>query len=196
MLARTVMTAWLSRPAVDTVTRPEPASMTTPAGAASSAKLRPSPEKPAWVETVWSPLPCSNVKSPIGPRTAGAASGAATVTRNPSAALPPEFVAVTVTRAATIAVSVGRLSTPVAASMLAPAPVTAKLSAAPLKCGAIGTTKSPLPSSSSRSPRLPAATGATWVTRTGSVTASKLPAALLALTAQLISARSSAATGR
>ena len=128
--------------------------------------------------------------------TDASSTAALTVSWKLSVAEPPELVTVTVTSAAAIAVSVGRLSTPVAASMLAPAPVTAKLSAPPLKCGASGTTKSPLPCSSSRSPRLPAATGATWVTRTGSVTASRLPAALLAVTAQLISARSSAAIGR
>ena len=55
--------------------------------------------------------------------TAGAT--ATTLSLKLTEAAPPEFVAVTVTTAAATSAAVGRLTTPVAASMVAPPPVTA-----------------------------------------------------------------------
>src|SRR6478736_3905577 len=52
-----------------------------------------------------------------------------TATLKPTEALPPEFVAVTVTGVGARRAEVGRLTAPVAASIVAPAPLTAKRSA-------------------------------------------------------------------
>src|SRR6185312_13937331 len=56
-----------------------------------------------------------------------------TLALKPTEALPPEFVAVTVTVVAASRSAVGRLTAPVAASIVAPAPLTVKLSPAPVK---------------------------------------------------------------
>ena len=63
------------------------------------------------------------------PLSAGAVTSAGatatTLSRKLAAALPPELLAVTVTVAAETSVAVGRLTTPVAASIVAPPPETA-----------------------------------------------------------------------
>ena len=76
---------------------------------------------------------------------AGGTMATATVTRNVVCADPPEFVAVTVTPSAARSWTVAMLTTPVAGSMLAPAPVTLKRRFAPVKSCAVGTDWTPLP---------------------------------------------------
>ena len=73
-------------------------------------------------------------------------------------ALPPEFVAVTVTVACT-ALSVGMLTRPVLASIVAPAPLTAKLRFSPVKSAPAATVSTPLPRSKISSSSPPLATG-------------------------------------
>ena len=77
----------------------------------------------------------------------------------PRLALPPEFVAVTVTVACR-ARSVGRVTRPVAASIVAPAPVTAKVRPWPLKAAPAATVCGPLSRSKISSKSSPVATGA------------------------------------
>ena len=145
LLARTITGAAARAVSVAMVTRPEPASMPTPAGAASSAKPSASPRNAAWAETVRGPLSCSRIWSGMPPTATGAASGAATVTRKPVVALPPELLAVTVTGTSATSASVGMATTPVRGSTLAPAPLTAKRSASPAKAAAASTERVPFP---------------------------------------------------
>ena len=74
------------------------------------------------------------------PRDAGAVRTgvAVTVTRKAREAEPPEFVAVTVTVSPARGVLTGMERIPVAGSIVAPAPVTPKTSAAPEKACAVG----------------------------------------------------------
>ena len=84
---------------------------------------------------------------------------ASTVTWKLDVALPPEFVAVTVTVACT-ALSVGMLTRPVLASIVAPAPLTAKARFSPVKSAPAATVSTSLPRSEIISWSPPLATGA------------------------------------
>ena len=78
----------------------------------------------------------------------------------PTEALPPEFVAVTVTVVAASSAEAGRLTAPDAASIVAPAPLTAKLKPAPVKAAAAATEPAAAPRVRVWSGSAPLATGA------------------------------------
>ena len=86
-------------------------------------------------------------------------SAASTVTAKPSAAEPPELVAVTST-VSDRARSVGIDTTPVSGSTVAPAPETVKRRPPPRNAGAAATSQLPVPWSRISSSSTPAATGA------------------------------------
>jgi hypothetical protein len=69
-------------------------------------------------------------------------------------------LAAVTTTSSTRGASVGMVTTPVPASMLAPAPVTAKPRFSPVKAWAVSTDRAPLPTAALRAARPPAATGA------------------------------------
>ena len=133
------------------------------------------------------------------PDSVGGASSAGatgrTVRAKALAALPPEFVAVTVIRSSASTASAATVTRPVASSMTAPAPVTAKRRPSPEKSAAASTITGPRPASSTRSASAPAACGGARVTRRASVAASALPEGLVARTRQASSRPSSARTG-
>jgi hypothetical protein len=127
---------------------------------------------------------------------AGAAIAGTTVTRKLTEAEPPEFAAVTVTVSPVRSVSVGIDTSPVPASMVAPAPLTAKVSPAPVKSSPAITSCGPEPWVKVTSARPVASAGGAWVTTSAVVSASTLPAALLAVTRTVSALRSSAGPGR
>ena len=72
---------------------------------------------------------------------------ARTVAVKAAAALPPEFVAVTVIVSPSRSWSVAMVTTPAAESIVAPRPITANVSAAPAKAAAASTVAGPVPAS-------------------------------------------------
>ena len=142
------------------------------------------------------PAPSGQTTAGSVPTATGAGSAAATVTRKPTDALPPEFVAVTVTASAVRSASVGSVTRPVPASMRAPPPATAKTRPAPAKAAAAATSAGPEPCTSSRSSRPPAATGAARRIASRGVSAATLPAAFVAVTRADSPVASSASPGR
>ena len=118
-----------------------------------------------------------------------------TVSRKLASAEPPEFVAITVT-VSTRAVSVIRVTTPVAGLIVAAAPVTAKRRPSPAKAAAAATLAAAAPCSTVTSASMSTAIGAGQLTRIAAGSAESEPATLLAVTWQVISRPSSAATGR
>ena len=89
-----------------------------------------------------------------------AARSSSTVTLNAAVAEPPGFLAVTATVAPEIGASVGIETTPVPASIVAPAPATAKRRSRPAKTWAVDTSWAPVPWSKTSSKSVPVTTGA------------------------------------
>ena len=142
------------------------------------------------------PAPSGQTTAGSVPTATGGGSAAATVTPKPTLALPPEFVAVTVTASAVLSVPVGRLTRPDAASTLAPPPATAKTRPSPAKAAAASTVAGAAPCTSSWSSRPPTATGAARRIASRGVSAAALPPALVAVTRAESPVASSAAPGR
>ena len=143
--------------------------------------------------SAWPILPAPSSAGAV--RSTGAACDAVTVTLKLAVAVPPEFLAVTVTAAALRKLVAGMRTWPVAASTVAPAPVTLKASAAPAKAGAASTSTGPLPCTALTSASVPVAAGGAWVTVRAALVAVAVPAALPAVTRQASAARSSPGTG-
>ena len=116
-----------------------------------------------------------------------------TVAAKETRALPPEFVAVTVTVALPAAVA-GTLTRPFA-STVAPPPSTAKTRALPAKAAAASTTAGASPTKSPRSASGATTVGAAWTIARAAVSAEAAPAAFVAVTRAERRLPSSAATG-